>query len=61
MKVPIMLMIVPNRPTMVAILAIARMGGSRKFRSGRISSSIALAMDRRTADRPCLDTSSPAA
>ena len=59
-NVLIMLMTVPNRPTMVATLAMARMGGSRKLRSGAISSSMALAMARRTAASPCLYDSSPA-
>jgi hypothetical protein len=59
-KVPIILITVPSRPTMVAILAMARMTGSRKFRSGRISSSMTLAIARRMADRPCFEVSSPA-
>src|SRR4051794_6074564 len=60
LNVPIMLMTVPSRPTMVAILAMARMGGSRKFRSGRISSSISFAIARRIAAVPCFADCRPA-
>src|SRR3954447_13898232 len=60
LNVPIMLMTVPSRPTMVATLAMARMGGSRKFRSGSTSSSMVLAIARRMAARPCLEFSNPA-
>ncbi len=59
-NVPIMLITVPSRPTMVAILAMARIDGSRKLRSGKISSSMTLAMARRTAARPCREVSKPA-
>ena len=54
-----MLMTVPSSPTMVAILAMARMEGRRKLRSGRISSSMTLAMARRMAATPCLEVSRP--
>ena len=53
-------MTVPSRPTIVAIFAIARMSASRKLRSGTISSSITLAIDRRMAATPCGCVSSPA-
>ena len=56
----IMLTTVPSNPTMVAILAMARMGASKKFKSGIISSSMTLAMERRMAASPCLELSSPA-
>ena len=51
---------VPSNPTMVAILPMARIGASRKFSRGRISSSTALAMLRRIAATPCSAASSPA-
>src|SRR5262249_33524362 len=60
-QVPIMLMTVARRPTIVAILAMARMVGRRKLRSGRTSSSMLLAMARRMAAMPCLLVSSPPA
>ena len=59
-KVPIMLMTVPSRPTMVAILAIARISGSNALSSGRISSSMTLAIARRIAAEPNFAVSRPA-
>ena len=53
-------MTVKNSPTIVAILATARIGASRKWSRGRISSSVALAMLRFIAAVPCSDASSPA-
>ncbi len=60
LNVLIIEMTVKNSPTIVAILAMARIEASRKCSRGRISSSVSLAMLRRIAAAPWSAASSPA-